>query len=462
MSFPVYQEYTDSKVEWLGDAPGHWLMSRVKFDSVIKARVGWHGLKSDEFTDEGPYLVTGSDFRGKTINWKNCYHCTHFRYDQDPNIQLLEGDLLITKDGTIGKLMLVTELPEPATLNSGIFVIRPSRGAYKTEFYYWLLQSSVFYDFIAVRQTGSTISHLYQETFGNMPYALPNLEEQTQIARFLDHETAKIDTLIHEQKRLIELLKEKRQAVISHAVTKGLDPDVSMKDSGVEWLGEVPAHWETPKLSWRSNRIGDGLHSTPEYEDNTGYYFVNGNNLVDGSINLSSSAKEVSYEEFVKHQVELGPASVFISINGTIGNVAIYEGEPIILGKSAAYINCDSELHRKFLLHYLKSGKVERYFNLEMTGTTISNLSLRSLRHLKVSLPPMMEQEEIVKYLDAECLRYDNEITVTESLKRLLIERRSALISAAVTGKIDVRNWQPPANESAFEGVTRDEQEATV
>src|SRR5680860_45150 len=134
-------------------------MSRVKFDSVIKARVGWHGLKSDEFTDEGPYLVTGSDFRGKTINWRNCYHCTQFRYDQDPNIQLLEGDLLITKDGTIGKLMLVTELPEPATLNSGIFVIRPSRDAYKTEFYYWLLQSSVFYDFIAVRKMGSTISH---------------------------------------------------------------------------------------------------------------------------------------------------------------------------------------------------------------------------------------------------------------------------------------------------------------
>ena len=148
-----------------------------------------------------------------------------------------------------------------------------------------------------------------------------SVEEQEKIANFLDHETAKIDTLIDKQQQLIKLLKEKRQAVISHAVTKGLNPDAPMKDSGVEWLGEVPEGWALPKLFHVTSRIGDGLHSTPMYQDGTGYFFVNGNNLVDGTISLTASAKEVPYEEFQKHKVALDGSTVLMSINGTIGNV---------------------------------------------------------------------------------------------------------------------------------------------
>ena len=248
MSFPKYQKYKDSGVEWLGSVPDHWKISRVKFDSYVKARIGWHGLKSDDFTEVGPYLVTGSDFKNRTVDWENCYHCTVERYDQDRYIQLQEGDLLITKDGTIGKLILVQDLPGSATLNSGIFVVRPLRKNYLTQFLFWLLQSSVFYNFIDIYKTGSTISHLYQATFENLSYALPLLSEQTKIARFLDYETARIDALIAEQERLIALLKEKRQAVISHAVTKGLDPTAPMKDSGVEWIGKIPDHWTLKQL----------------------------------------------------------------------------------------------------------------------------------------------------------------------------------------------------------------------
>lgn len=277
MSFPKYGAYKDSGVEWLGAVPAHWGMSRVKFDSYVKARVGWHGLKSDEFTDEGPYLVTGSDFKDRTVDWKNCYHCTLERYEQDSYIQLKEGDLLITKDGTIGKLILVEKIPDRATLNSGIFVVRPLDKSYSTQFYFWLLQSSAFYGFINIHKTGSTISHLYQETFENLPYATPQIAEQIQIARFLDHETARIDALIAEQQRLIELLKEKRQAVISHAVTKGLDPAGPMKDSGVEWLGQVPAHWEMTRIGWQCF-VGNGCtpsRENPAYWKNGDYPWLN-------------------------------------------------------------------------------------------------------------------------------------------------------------------------------------------
>jgi type I restriction enzyme S subunit len=444
MSFPGYPEHKPTEIEWLPTLPTHWTLS--KFARHFAVRMG-ETIPEGELSEDGWLPVFSATEKDK-----------YYGFVSKRAPLAGAGDLVIPARGnSIGHVKLVREAATATQTTIVANNIDPGTVFGKYAYYWSIGLREILFHF-----DRTAIPQITTEYVSRNRFAFPGLPEQTQIAQFLDHETAKIDTLIHEQKRLIELLKEKRQAVISHAVTKGLDPDVPMKDSGVEWLGEVPAHWGTPKLSWRSNRIGDGLHSTPVYEDNTGYYFVNGNNLVDGSINLSSSAKEVSYEEFVKHQVELGPSSVFISINGTIGNVAIYEGEPIILGKSAAYINCDLELHRKFLLHYLKSGKVGRYFDLEMTGTTISNLSLRSLRHLKVSLPPMVEQEEIVKYLDAECLRYDNEITVTESLKRLLIERRSALISAAVTGKIDVRNWQPPADESAFEDVAREGQEAAV
>ena len=208
-AYTPYTKYTESEVEWIGSYPEEWNLTRVKFESYVKARVGWHGLKSDDFTNEGPYLVTGSDFKGPEIDWKECYHCDLDRYNQDPYIQLKEGDLLITKDGTIGKVALVNNLDKKATLNSGVFVVRPLAESYTSRFYFWLLQSSVFTGFVDFNKTGSTIVHLYQDTFVNFRYAMPSFIEQQNIDNFLDHETVKIDTLIEKQQQLIKLLKRK-------------------------------------------------------------------------------------------------------------------------------------------------------------------------------------------------------------------------------------------------------------
>lgn len=139
-------------------------------------------MKSEDFTDEGPYLVTGSDFKGPRIDWSQCYHCDLKRYEQDPYIQLQNGDLLITKDGTIGKVAIVDNLDDKATLNSGVFVVRPLTGSYTSRFYFWLLQSSVFFGFVDFNKIGSTISHLYQATFVNLIFAMPSVSGQQQIA----------------------------------------------------------------------------------------------------------------------------------------------------------------------------------------------------------------------------------------------------------------------------------------
>jgi type I restriction enzyme S subunit len=290
------------------------------------------------------------------------------------------------------------------------------------------------------------VPSLNEFQIGNIALAVPTKIEQEIIANFLDHETSKIDTLIEKQQQLIQLLKEKRQAMISHAVTKGLNPDAPMRDSGVEWLGEVPVHWEIPKLIHVTTNIGDGLHSTPEYQDGTGYFFINGNNLVDGSIVIGSSAKEVPEEEYRKHYIHLDTNSVLLSINGTIGNIARYNGEKIILGKSAAYINTSSDLLPDYLMRYFQSNQIKHYFDLEVTGTTIFNLSLNSFRQMRVCIPSKNEQIEIEEYCLHQNVKYNLLIERATCAISLMQERRTALISAAVTGKIDVRNWVAPAH----------------
>jgi len=221
-----YPAYKPSGVEWLGDLPEHWDVKKVSHTTYVKGRIGWQGLTADEFIDEGPYCVTGTDFSNGKVNWGICYHVSEERYREDPYICLKEGDLLITKDGTIGKTAVVSALNDKATLNSGIFLTRPIKDDYITIFMYWLLNSKVFTDFIELTKTGTTISHLYQNVFVRFAFPLPTFSEQQTIAAFLDCETGRIDTLVEKKYRLIELLREKRSALISHAVTKGIDPSV--------------------------------------------------------------------------------------------------------------------------------------------------------------------------------------------------------------------------------------------
>lgn len=212
-----------SAIDWLGNVPEHWEVTLVKYSCYLKGRVGWKGLTSDEYQEDSfAYLVTGTDFKNKYIQWSTCYQVNEYRYKDDPYIQLKEDDLLMTKDGTIGKLAIVKDLNKAACLNSGIFLIRP-HPLYKTEFLYWIFLSDIFKFFIDLNSNGSTILHLYQNVFENFPFASPPLAEQQQITNFLDQETKKIDSLIKKSQQMVTLLKERKTALISAAVTGKID-----------------------------------------------------------------------------------------------------------------------------------------------------------------------------------------------------------------------------------------------
>ncbi len=200
----------------------NWRKVRIKNTSYLKGRIGWQGLTTSDYRDEGAYLITGTDFENGTINWDKCVHISEERYEEDRNIHIKDGDLLITKDGTIGKLAIIDKLLDKTTLNSGVMLIRSNNDSicYDNNYLYYVLKSDIFWDWYESNQKGnSTIRHLYQEQFYNFKYPLPELNIQRKIAKNLDKKTSNINKVIKYRHQIIEKLEEYKKSLIYEAVT---------------------------------------------------------------------------------------------------------------------------------------------------------------------------------------------------------------------------------------------------
>jgi len=292
---------------------------------------------------------------------------------------------------------------------------------------------------------------LYPEVFGRLTCALPTYDEQAVIATFLDHETARIDALVEEQQRLIGLLKEKRQAVISHAVTKGLDPDVPMKDSGVEWLGQVPAHWETGGLTKFIGPVVDYRGRTPKKVDD-GIFLVTAKNIRNGRIDYEVS-KEYVEPESARSLLERGRPEVgdlLFTMEAPLGQVALIDRTDIALAQRIVkFRGVEGVMINSYLMYWLMSTGCQARMETLATGSTALGIKASKLGMIECPAPPVAEQEEIVSRIEWESAKHDVLLAEAQANIDLLQERRSALISAAVTGKIDVRGWQPPTGSSA-------------
>lgn len=209
----------DSGIEWIGKIPEGWDVIRLKDFSYMKGRIGWQGLKSEEFIDEGPYCVTGTDFKNGSIDWNTCYHISEERYKMDANIHLKVGDLLITKDGTVGKLARVSFLPDKACLNSHLLIIRPLKQKFKNDFLYYMMSSDVFLHYCRYAENGTTMASLSQEKMGKFKFPLPPLPEQKAIADYLDEKCSEIDATIADKQRQLETLDEYKKSLIFEYVT---------------------------------------------------------------------------------------------------------------------------------------------------------------------------------------------------------------------------------------------------
>lgn len=213
-------EMKDSGVEWIGEMPKKWDKGRIKYNYYLKGRIGWQGLKADEFIDDGPYyLITGTDFENGRIAWKRCYRINEARFQEAPEIHVKIGDLLITKDGTVGKVAYINYIPEKASLNSHLLIIRPLVEDYSNKYLFWVIQSSVFEKYCGLSQNGSIMASLSQEKMSGFSFPLPSLAEQLAIASFLEEKCAAIDSVIAEKEALISDLETYKRSLIFEVVT---------------------------------------------------------------------------------------------------------------------------------------------------------------------------------------------------------------------------------------------------
>jgi len=440
MSAARYSEYKDSIVEWLGEVPEHWGIWKL---SRAVQQIGSGTTPNTgkiEYYEAGhiPWLNTGDLNDGELFD---CAKRVTSAAITDHSILKLypSGTVVIAMYGaTIGKLSI---LRFSATVNQACCVFAGDSKIAPKFLFYWLLG---FRKRIISMATGGGQPNINQEILRSLRISFPDFDEQSTIIAFLDRETAKIDTLVEEQQKLIALLKEKRQAVISHAVTKGLDPNVPMKDSGIEWLGEVPKHWESLSLKYLCSTLRDGTHNPPQRVDD-GYPLLSVRNIIDDKLVKLDDDSLISESDFdtLNRSFVIKSNDVLLAIVGaTLGKTAVVDEKcpEFTIQRSLALFRTNAEkLTPAFLYRYLQSSNYQRFLWENAGYSAQPGIYLGTLANSAVLCPPLNEQVAVSNMLEKVINVIDSILLEAQQSINLLKERRNALISAAVTGKIDIR-----------------------
>jgi type I restriction enzyme S subunit len=420
---------------------------KLKYCCSLKGRIGWQNLRSDEFTAEGPFLITGMHFADGRVDWDRCFHVSPERYAVDSNIHVRSGDLLITKDGSVGKLAHIDSLPGPACLNSHLLIIRPKCGYPSTRFLFYLLQTERFERYILEEQSGTTFQGLSQASVANFEAALPkSFEDQLSIAKFLDSATSAIDTLIEKKQRLIDLLDERRAELISRAVMQGLDPDTPMKDSGIQWLRRpVPAHWELRRVKDCCIAVVDCKNRTPPSVEGGEFLVVRTPNVRGGQLDLGAAitTDKASYIEWTKRGApKLG--DIFFTREAPAGEACLVpDNRNLCMGQRMMYFRPNPEIMLPgFLLATIYGRLVRTYIERSCNGTTVGHLKLGQVASLPVLWCPISEQAAILRFIESQSQRIDKAAALARRGCDLLRQYRCALITAAVTGQLDIREHE--------------------
>lgn len=438
------EQMKPSGIDWIGEIPCSWNIKRIKYLAELKGRIGWQGLTSDEYTDAGPFLITGVDFSDGGIDWESCVHITEERWAEAPEIHIKNGDLLITKDGTVGKVAIVENLQKKASLNSGVLLIKTS-DEYSKKFLYWVLLSEEFWTWFRLKNAGnSTIVHLYQNDFAEFSCTFPDATEQQAIADFLDKECAQIDSIAADLEKQIALLQQYKKSLITETVTKGLDKSVPMKDSGIEWIGEIPAHWDVEPIKYRvtfhNGDRGENYPSKSELQSE-GIPFINAGHLEGDGLNMDNM-DYISEEKYrIMGGVKLRSGDILYCLRGSVGKNAIVDMNQGTVASSLVAIR-SVRISAKYLYYCLNSyiEEVQRY--LWDNGTAQPNLSADNLGKYKICIPTVEEQRTIVKYLNNICSQIDNLIIGKRKQFSTIQQHKKSLIYEYVTGKKRVKGVQ--------------------
>ncbi|WP_297967939.1 restriction endonuclease subunit S [uncultured Campylobacter sp.] len=394
--------------------PNDWKKFNIGQDAFIKARIGWQSLRTQEYLDVGDYaLVTGTDFNEGMINWNSCQYVSKWRYSQDIDIQLKEKDILVTKDGTIGKVGLVKNLPYPATLNSGIYVIRPKSADINPNFLFYMFMSKYFDDFINVISAGSTITHLYQKDFINFSFPLPPKAEQDRIAQVLSD----MDELIGAK---CELLDKKR----------------TIKQAAAQQLLTPKPHWHTAALGEISLKMQSG--GTPQATNEKFYggdiYFLKISDITQSGKYIHKTQYTITKAGLENSSAWLVPIdSLIYSMYASVGFVSINKVE-LATSQAMMCIVINPEIIDLEFLYYALIKFKEKIYSLIETGTQ-GNLNSKIVKSIEISFPNLSEQTKIAQILSD----MDDEISaLQDEIGKLKMIKQGAM-DELLSGKIRLK-----------------------
>jgi type I restriction enzyme S subunit len=436
--YKAYLEYKNSGSKWLDKIPTHWKVTSLKHVLSTPITDGPHLTPVKR--GEGIPFISAEAISQGYINFEKKWGYISKEENKifSQKYRPQRHDVYMIKSGATTGITAIVETDERFNIWSPLAVMR-CKNTYNPYFLLNYLRSEPFQKSVQLSWTFGTQQNIGMNTLENLTVCYPPIEEQNKIANFLGHETAKIDTLIDKQQQLIKLLKEKRQAVISHAVTRGLNPDAPMKDSGVEWLGEVPEHWSVKYIKHLSTvKRGASprpIEDTRYFNDNGDYAWVRIADVSKAGMYLTSTTQRLS-DLGASLSVKLEVGQLFVSIAGTVGKPCITISKACIHDGFVYFPKL--RINNKFLYYIFEAG--EAYLGLGKMGTQL-NLNTETVGGIKIGLPPLNEIGEIISAIEYSNAKYDELISKANESIGLMQERRTALISSAVTGKIDVRHF---------------------
>lgn len=411
-----YPTYKPSGVEWMGEVPEHWEVKKLK--RLAKICNGQD--HKNVWTEDGEYPIIGT---GGEFGRANSF------LSNGPSV-------ILGRKGTIDK---------PQFIEHPFWSVDT---AYFTQIYNFTDPKFFYYCCTTIQfdryKYGSAVPSMTQETLNQIPFATPPLPEQTAIATYLDRKTAQIDQTLAEKERLIELFREERQAIINHAVTKGIRPGVKMKDSGVEWIGEVPEGWEVRSLHWLlSEPLKYGANEPAEDDDPTQPRYIRITDFGDDGRLRDETFKSLPIEKAQDYFLKEGDI-LFARSGATVGKTfqfKNFEGQACFAGYLIKASADREKLLSDFLYYFTKSNAYENWKNAIFNQATIQNIGADKYRNLPIPLASISEQREIIAYVNRKTTQIDTAISGIQQEIALLQEYRQALIFEAVTGKIDVREY---------------------
>lgn len=426
-----YDRYKDSGIAWIGEIPEHWGSRRIKTFSLVKRGASPRPIDDPKYFDEnGEFAWVRIADVSASGKYLECTTQKLSKLGSSLSVKRYPGDIFISIAGTVGK-PIITNIK--CCIHDG-FVYFPNMKGISVEYLYYVFLSGQPY--LGLGKMGTQLN-LNTETIGNIYIPYPNIVEQTKIVYFLCQKCGEIDELITLQEEMITKLQSYKQSVITEAVTKGLDKNVPLKDSGIEWIGEIPEHWEVVDLRHLCKKITDGSHFSPQITDEGGFY-ITVSNVFDDKIHFENAHK-ISIKDFntlITNGCQPPIGSVLLTKDGTVGRTAVVTDNNFVVLSSLAILSLKSNILAEYVKYVLDSETLQEQMKLLMAGSALRRITLNKIYTLKmIYAPSSFEQQSIADYLDQRCSEIDELISIKQQKIEKLKEYKKSLIFECVTGK---------------------------